>query len=359
MKVANYPQLAGRLDSFQQRRLTTSVDASIVETGVKSKLDQFPAPLLHPLPGRYDLHRFWAQVGSIQQQSTAVQMTLRALAQTRQGLRDMLRLFASVREANSFKGWTTRLQEQKRLVGRLPQQTHYRNLRLLTQAFRPTLLGYQDIREFSVAGLNLLASAERDEQFELILLGGRPIRVGLSIKGDSLLEVRIRQVSRAFARIGIRSRVDEENRLVFSVPMGQWMAVNGQLYIRGGGVRIPTGDPIKLQLDPDISWREIGLWKLGNEDELNLAESRILTLDREIDSHFFLLQQMQSQWMEQLRIPPHTLNTTNLETLMEGVMSCFAEESSQPLRLFMTQANIQRGTVQNILAGMDGRLKEP
>jgi hypothetical protein len=358
MKVVNSPQRPGSLDGLQRRRYATPPGAPAVEPGKTLELEQLPAPLLRPLPGRYDLHRFWAQVGSLQQQATAVQITLRALLLVRQGLRDMLRLFAAVREAGSFKGWTTQLQEQKRLVARIPLQTHYNNRRLLTQAFRPALLGYQDIREFSIVGLNLLAPAGRDEHLELILLGGRPVRAGLSIKGDSFQDTRVRQVGRAFARVGIRSRVGDTGSLMFSVPIEQWKAVNGQLYIRGGGVRIPTGEPIKLQLEPDISWREIGLWKLGNEDDLELAERRIVNLDREIDSHFFLLQQMKSQWMGQLQAQPNDLGTPELEGLMGKVMSCFGKAAAHPLTLFTTQANVQRGTVQSILAQTEERQEE-
>lgn len=359
MKVVNSPQLTGSLEGLQRRRFTTPPGASVREPGKTPELEKLPAPLLRPLPGRYDLHRFWAQVGSLQQQATAVQITLRALLLVRQGLRDMLRLFAAVREAGSFKGWTSQLQEQKRLIARIPLQTHYHHRRLLTQSFRPALLGYQDIREFSIAGLNLLAPAGRDEHLELILLGGRPVRAGLSIKGDSLHDIRVRQVGRAFARMGIRSRLGDAGGMMYSVPIEQWKAVNGQLYIRGGGVRIPTGEPIKLQLEPDISWREIGLWKLGNEDDLKLAERRIVDLDREIDAHFFMLQQMQSQWMGQLQAQPNDLGTPELEGLMGQVISCFDKAASHPLALFTTQANVQRGTVQSILAAVEARQDEP
>lgn len=359
MKVANTTPRTGQFDGLQRRRFTTPLGSPVTESRKGPELEQLPAPLLRPLPGRYDLHRFWAQVGSLQQQATAVQITLRALLLVRQGLRDMLQLFSAIKEAGTFKGWTNQLQEQKRLVARIPFQTHYRGLRLLTQGIRPALLGYQDIREFSIPGLNLLTPAGRDEHLELILLGGRPVRAGLSIKGDSLLDVRIRQIGRAFARLGIRSRPGEEGGLVFSVPIEQWKAVNGQLYVRGGGVRIPTGEPIKLQLEPDISWREIGLWKLGNEEDLDVAQGRIVRLGREIESHFFLLQQMQSQWMGQLQAQPNDLGTDELDALMSHVTSCFDKESSHPLVLFTTQANVQRGTVQNILAVGERWREEP
>lgn len=358
MKVVNSSQRLGTLDGLQRRRFATPPSSSSVEAGKTLELEQLPPPLLRPLPGRYDLHRFWAQVGSLQQQATAVQITLRALLLVRQGLRDLMRLFVGIRESGSFKGWTTQLQEQKRLVARIPFQTHYSNLRLLTQEFRPALLGYQDIREFSIAGLNLLAPAGRDEHLELILLGGRPVRAGLSIKGDSLQDARVRQVGRAFARVGIRSRASEKSGMAFSVPIEQWKKVNGQLYIRGGGVRIPTGEPIKLQLEPDISWREVGLWKLGNEEDIALAESRIVNLDREIESHFFMLQQMQRQWMGQLQVQPNDLGTRELDGLMDQVIACFVKESSHPLMLFTTQANVPRGTVQSILATADERQEE-
>lgn len=357
MKVIHSSQRVSPFDGAQRGRVAARPAAPGGLAGKTPELEQLPAPLLRPLPGRYDLHRFWAQVGSLQQQATAVQITLRALLQVRQGLRDLLRLFDAVREAGSFKGWTTQLQEQKRLLARIPLQAHYQGRRLLTQGFRPALLGYQDIREFSIGGLNLLVPAGRDEHLELILLGGRPVRVGLSIKGDSFQEARIRQVGRAFARLGIRSRVGEGGELVFSVPIEQWKAINGQLYVRGGGVRVPTGEPIKLKLDPDISWRELGLWKLGCDEDLVLAEGWIGQLGREIESHFFLLQQMQSQWMGQLQSQPGDLGSAQLDELMARIMPRFAKapEQSLPLMLFRTQANVQRGTVQSVLAEGDGR----
>lgn len=354
MKVVNSSSRVTPFGSFERGRVATPSTHPGSDTGKTPEPEKLPAPLLRPLPGRYDLHRFWAQVGSLQQQATAVQITLRSLLQIRQGLRDLLRLFAGVRETGSFKGWTTQLQEQKRLVARIPLQAHYQGLRLLTQEFRPALLGYQDIREFSITGLNLLAPAARDEHLELILLGGRPLRVGLCIKGDSYQDARIRQVGRAFARAGMRSRADEDGKLVFSVPIEQWKAINGQLYIRGGGIRIPTGEPIKLKLEPDISWRELGLWKLGSEEDLVLAENRIGALGGEIESHFFLLQQMQGQWMGQLQVQPGDLGATQLDGLMARVMTRFVEASSQPLVLFTTQANVQRGAVQSILVGEMG-----
>lgn len=361
MKVVNSSQRVTPYNGFQKGRVATPPTSPSIESGKTLEPEQLPAPLLRPLPGRYDLHRFWAQVGSLQQQATAVQITLRALLQVRQGLHDMLRLFAAVREAGSFKGWTMQLQEQKRLVARIPFQTHYRGLRLLTQEFRPALLGYQDIREFSITGLNLLVPAGRDEHLELILLGGRPVRAGLSIKGDSFQDVRVRQVGRAFARMGIRSRANEEGGMVFSVPIEQWKTVNGHLYIRGGGVRIPTGEPIKLKLEPDISWREMGLWQLRNEEDLVLAETQIGQLGREIESHFFLLQQMQSQWMGQLQAQPGDLGPIQLDNLMAQVMPRFAgkDDPHLQLALFTTQANVQRGTVQSILAGENERRGEP
>lgn len=359
MKVVNSSQRVSPFGRPQGGRVTTKPQSVLSHEGSSLELEKLPAPLLRPLPGRYDLHRFWAQLGTLQQQATAVQITLRALLQTRQGIRDMLRLFAAVREAGTFKGWTTQLQEQKRLIARIPMQAHYQGMRLLTQEFRPALLGYQDVREFSISGLNLLLPAPRDEQLELVLLGGRPLRIGLSIKGDSALDVRLRQVGRAFARAGIRSRQNPDGGLVFSVPIEQWKAVNGHLYIRGGGVRIPTGEPIKLKLEPDISWREVGLWKLGNEEDLVLAEERFARLVSEIESHFFMLQQMQTQWMGQLHSQPSDLEPEQLTGLLDRVMSRFvsSDKPIEQLTLFTTQANVQRGTVQNVLVTADEGLR--
>lgn len=355
MKVINPSQSVNPLGHRQGGRVATRPQTSPLSGDLAANLaqDRLPVPMLRPPPGRYELHRFWAQLGAIQQQATAVQITMRALIQVRQGLRDLNQLFAAVKDAGSFKGWTTQLQEQKRLVARIPAQAHYQGVRLLTQEFRPPLLGYQDVREFTISGLNLLVPAGRDEHLELILLGGRPLRVGLCLKGDSSYEARLRQISRAFARLGIRSHQQGDGEIVFSVPIDQWKAVNGQLYIRGGGVRIPTGEPIKLKLEADISWRELSHWKLADEQDLELAGARSIRLKSELESHFLLLQQMQTGWLSQLHAQPSELGQEQLGNLLGRVMGHFSQatELDQQLGLFTTQANLHRENVLCILAG--------
>ncbi|MNF64607.1 hypothetical protein D3C84_463470 [compost metagenome] len=352
MKVTNSSQSVNPLGHLQNGRVATRSQSSPLAGDLATNLpqDKLPVPMHRPPPGRYELHRFWAQLGAVQQQATAIQITMRALLQVRQGLRELDRLLAAIKDSGSFKGWTTQLQEQKRLVARIPAQTHYQSVRLLTQEFRPPLLGYQDVREFRINGLNLLVPAGRDEHMELLLLGGRTQRVGLCLRGDSSHEARLRQVGRAFARLGIRSHQHGDGGMVFSVPIEQWKAVNGQLYLRGGGVRIPTGEPIKLKLEPDISWRELSHWKLADKQDLELAGARSIRLKSELESHFFLLQQMQTGWLSQLHAQPSDLGHEELGNLLGGVLGHFSRSSEQRLDLFTTQANLHRENVLCILA---------
>ncbi|MGL4269050.1 MAG: hypothetical protein ACRCR6_04615 [Plesiomonas sp.] len=311
-----------------------------------------PAPLIKPLPGRYLVHDFWAQLCAVQQQTTAVQMSIQGLLASKQVLLQLQRLVSSL-HIDDLDIIQRNYKEQIQRLLKINALLKYQGAKLLTGGFQPKVLGYQDLRVFSISGLNLMARANRDEFIELFLLNERPLRSSMLIKADVSADEQMHQIMKAFAKLNIRcANNNHTNQLSFSVELEHWPTLQKNLYIRGGGCRIPTGDPIKLKPQAVKNWREISAWSLLEHSEAAPIIRKIKKLGLEIDTHLSVLQKMQGSWLQQVESLSNPLSDGDAHSLVTQIVEAIdtrGEKRFSAFNAIATQANLARSSVGAIL----------
>lgn len=109
-------------------------------------------------------------------------------------------------------------------------------------------------RRFTVRGLDSAALASGDRETLSFSLGnGRSAPVSVTLQAGASLQDNVRELDRALAPLGLGVQLDAQGRTVFSAPETAWTQVRDALALKGGGIRLPGGQPHRasVQAEPD------------------------------------------------------------------------------------------------------------
>jgi len=130
----------------------------------------------------------------------------------------------------------------------------------------------QPLQRFSVRGLNLATLQAGDkETLSLSVNASGPQVASVGIEpGLSAAEI-VQRFNLALAPAQIRASVGDSGALVFSVPDSAWPAVRDSLSIKGGGVRFPAGQLVRVRADAEPEAMQPESW--GIDDAASMRRS--------------------------------------------------------------------------------------
>lgn len=139
------------------------------------------------------------------------------------------------------------------------------------------LLGGDARRTFTIRGLDM-ASLEGGQAETLTFMTGQsgvpPLPVGIPSGADE--ETVLRQFNQGLSRAGIRAGLSDQGQLEFSVAEDSWPALQERMAIKGGGVRLPDGQPSRVRLEASGDAIRTEGWPLRDHAEVRRALKDIL-----------------------------------------------------------------------------------
>jgi hypothetical protein len=125
----------------------------------------------------------------------------------------------------------------------------------------------QPTQRFSVRGLNLATLQSGDKETLSLAVnapGQQVASVGIE-PGMSATEI-VQRFNQALAPAQVQASVGDSGALVFSVAASAWPAVRDSLSIKGGGVRFPAGQLVRVRADPEPEAMQPEAWSADDAD---------------------------------------------------------------------------------------------
>jgi|GEM_PF-272898 len=90
-------------------------------------------------------------------------------------------------------------------------------------------------------------------------------------------------LDQALAPIGVRVKAEPQASLVFQTSPAQWERLSEGLMVKGDGKRFPTGQPVRVQLDPTPALINPALWQLDSPEGLRQVLPEIVRASRQVE----------------------------------------------------------------------------
>lgn len=139
-------------------------------------------------------------------------------------------------------------------------------------------------QRFRVRGLDArtLQSAG-NETLVFSVPGARQQPAAVRIEPNLAMGTLAQRFDQALAPIGLRVTADPQGGLVFQASAAQWERLSEGLMVKGDGKRFPTGQPVRVQLDPTPSLINPAAWQLDSPDGLRQVLPEIVRASRRIE----------------------------------------------------------------------------
>lgn len=105
------------------------------------------------------------------------------------------------------------------------------------------------------------------------------VRIDPSLSTGALAQ----RLDQALAPICVRVNADPQGGLVFQSSPTQWERLSEGLMVKGDGKRFPTGQPVRVQLDPTPALINPALWELDSPEGLRQVLPEIVRASRQIE----------------------------------------------------------------------------
>lgn len=147
-------------------------------------------------------------------------------------------------------------------------------------------------QRFRVRGLDArtLQSAG-SETLAFSVPGARQQPASVRIEPKLSMGALAQRFDQALAPIGLRVSADPQAGLVFQTSPPQSERLSEGLMVKGEGKRFPTGQPVRVQLDPTPSLINPALWQLDTPDGLRQVLQETVRASRRIEQAQGLVQQ--------------------------------------------------------------------
>lgn len=124
-------------------------------------------------------------------------------------------------------------------------------------------------RRFSVRGLdsNTLSTGDR-ETLSFSLGQSRSGPVTVTLEAGATLQDNVKKLDRALSPLGIGVSLNGAGETVFSVAESAWSQVRDALAIKGGGIRLPAGQPLRAKTEPQEEAIAPAAWTADNTTAL-------------------------------------------------------------------------------------------
>nr|WP_199066988.1 hypothetical protein [Chromobacterium sp. ASV5] len=127
-------------------------------------------------------------------------------------------------------------------------------------------------QRFGVRGLDLESLTREPAETLVLQTGDRGSAPSAVLVGDGAGEEEIlRRLNRALAPSGVRCELDRYGQLGFSVAERDWAALQGNLAIRGDGVRFPSGVPQPARPEAEPPALDAERWQVEDHAQVRQA----------------------------------------------------------------------------------------
>ena len=124
-------------------------------------------------------------------------------------------------------------------------------------------------RRFSIRGLDSAALSTGDRETLSFSLGqGRSAPVTVTLEAGATLQDNVKKLDRALAPLGIGVSLNGAGETVFSTTETAWTHVRDALAIKGGGIRLPSGQPLRAKTEAQEDAITPAGWSTGDAASL-------------------------------------------------------------------------------------------
>lgn len=133
---------------------------------------------------------------------------------------------------------------------KLQQSSEYQGQQVLHHDLSPRLVGEQNQTAFTIKGLRLQNARHQEEVLRFQFESGSPASVMARISPDQGPQEVADTLTQALKARDVYVEADKFGDLVFSTPKEHWPEIRDGVWMSGSGQILPSGSPIKAQLDP-------------------------------------------------------------------------------------------------------------
>lgn len=120
-------------------------------------------------------------------------------------------------------------------------------------------------RRFSVRGLDSAALSTGDRETLSFSLGqNRSGPVTVTLEAGATLQDNVKKLDRALTPLGIGVSLNGAGETVFSTTETAWTQVRDALTIKGGGIRLPSGQPLRAKTESQEEAITPAAWSTGD-----------------------------------------------------------------------------------------------
>lgn len=124
-------------------------------------------------------------------------------------------------------------------------------------------------RRFSIRGLDSAALSSGDRETLSFSLGqNRSGPVTVTLEAGATLQDNVKKLDRALAPLGIGVSLNGAGETVFSTTETAWTQVRDALSIKGGGIRLPSGQPLRAKTEAQEDAITPAGWSAGDANAL-------------------------------------------------------------------------------------------
>lgn len=232
--ISQSPLARSRLSNAQSVTATTKI--------VGANRSGFPeSPLISTQPMRYNI-QLNQQLTSVQQADSYLSQVEKRLLQLAHSMTGGSREKSTMGVKQQFEGLNTLLSKRDKLSG----GTVDRQLNIVLEG--------QPQVTFSLRGIESLLQHQEPETLIFSLAGKQREIAALQLNEESSTDEALRGLNRALGKFKIKGKIDDNQKVKFSVAESDWPRIRDHLSVRGEGHRYPEGQffPIKLIAEKNI-----------------------------------------------------------------------------------------------------------
>lgn len=135
---------------------------------------------------------------------------------------------------------------------------------------------------FTVRGLDLAALTEEGPETLSFAVPGSAQAVNVSIDPDESAESLVQRLDQGLAPAGVRAAL-VGGALRFDTDEAQWPALRDGLAVKGDGRRFPSGQRVRVRLEPQADAMQPGQWSLEGPQAQRQTLARVIAAQAQLD----------------------------------------------------------------------------
>ncbi|WP_165312856.1 flagellin [Vibrio ziniensis] len=286
-----------------------------------------------------------------QQQATAVQIAAKSLQFVGKELTNIKRDLTQAMNqgTDNVPNLKENLTRSKVQIEAVLQQSRFDGKRVIDNELNLKLNG-EDVRRFSIPGLNINRLQNKAEQIRLDFPQGSSVMIQFDGSSDGRRTVKM--LDRNLIPMGMRASVAEDGTIVFEAKENAYKQMEQKVGVTGQGHRFPAGQANMLNLKSEPDGIAELRFDLSSRDGIKQSISKVNKHLQKTQTSVEQAKQYQSDVDTQMQSMRNQLHLLSDEQISQKLaqFNKVSEDFSKTFQALNVQANVHRHTVVALLA---------